>query len=463
MQLRQREAKRILFRRHRAQRRHRAGQAGRAAGEIRGKQRAVVGQGLRHAGWPPEAATRICNRRAGECRSKTALLFPPPWHRGRRRGLRRRRAAECGGRGLRQRAADRMKHELVDRAAIAETHFDLRRMDIDVYLRRIDFQRQHVGWEALAVQHVLIRRAHRMGEQLVAHEAAVHIKILGIATRLRSCRQTSESMQAHGARGFIQMQARRCELGAENLGAALGDLGDAPVIGGAAVVCQRKRHVRARQRDAPHDLGAVAEFGLLGLQELAPRRRIEVQVPHIDRSAECAGGGSRCVCGAAIELPCMRRIDGAGGQRQLRHGCDRGQRLAAKTECRDMLQVGQRCDLRGGVPRQRQRHLLGRDAASVVGDGDALDAALFEADENGRCAGIECVFEEFLDHCRRAFDDFASGDLRNQLVGQRLDRTRGLQGSIHARIIPPDCQTKPCMTTPQKRLESRLRMRTPGV
>jgi hypothetical protein len=76
------------------------------------------------------------------------------------------------------------------------------------------------------------------------------------------------------------------------------------------------------------------------------------------------------------------------------------------------------------VAGQRQRQLLWRNAASVVGDGDALDAALLQAHGDLGGAGIERVLQQFLDHGRRTFDHLASGNLRDQLIGQGLDGAR---------------------------------------
>ena len=51
--------------------------------------------------------------------------------------LRRRHRGLLGG-GRRQRALDRVAHELVDRAGVAEAHFGLLRMHVDVDAARID-------------------------------------------------------------------------------------------------------------------------------------------------------------------------------------------------------------------------------------------------------------------------------------------------------------------------------------
>ena len=52
-----------------------------------------------------------------------------------------------------------------------------------------------------------------------------------------------------------------------------------------AVVAQMEGHVETRQRQALDDFLKVIEFGLLGAQKLASRRRIEEQIAHLHRGA----------------------------------------------------------------------------------------------------------------------------------------------------------------------------------
>ena len=113
----------------------------------------------------------------------------------------------------------------------------------------------------------------------------------------------------------------------------------------------------------------------------------------------------------------VRRIGGARGQCQLRNRRDGRQRLAAKSQRQHAFEVGQRGDLGRGMARQRQRQFFRRDAAAVVADRDALDAALVEPDRDLGGAGVERVFQQLLDDRGRPFDHFAGGNLGNKLVG----------------------------------------------
>ena len=82
------------------------------------------------------------------------------------------------------------------------------------------------------------------------------------------------------------------------------------------------------------------------------------------------------------------------------------------------------------MPRQSECELVARDAAAIVTDDHTLDAAGFQAHFDARGAGVEAVFDQFLDDRRRALDDFAGGDLADQVVGQQSNR-RGGEGRCH--------------------------------
>ena len=84
-----------------------------------------------------------------------------------------------------QRGLHRAPHRLVHLAAVAEAHLDLGRVHVDVDARRVDLDVQHVDRLALAVQHVLVGAARRVGEHLVAHEAAVDVGELLVGARAR--------------------------------------------------------------------------------------------------------------------------------------------------------------------------------------------------------------------------------------------------------------------------------------
>ena len=72
---------------------------------------------------------------------------------------------------------------------------------------------------------------------------------------------------------------------------------------------------------------------------------------------------------------------------------------------------------------QGEAKLVGLDAAAIVDHCDAAHAAFLDAHINARGAGIDRVFQQFLDHRRGSLDHFACGDLTHQMVGQCGDHT----------------------------------------
>lgn len=193
MQLRERETERWAF----------AGMAVRAGGHGRGRVcRQVGGCGAVHAGAVGRGRAR--GRGKVEIAAARRLHRQPALVRARGRpglthaGGGRRGHRLCAGAGsvidvlrrtapglcraaLRERALEGVIDELVHRARFAEADLDLRRVHVDVDPRRVELKEQHVGRMAAAVQDVGVGFAHRVGEQLVAHEATIDEEILRVA------------------------------------------------------------------------------------------------------------------------------------------------------------------------------------------------------------------------------------------------------------------------------------------
>ena len=165
-----------------------------------------------------------------------------------------------------------------------------------------------------------------------------------------------------------------------------------------AVVLQRERHIRPRQRDALEGLFAPGELGALALQELAPCRGVEIQLAHLDAGAVRVRGRHGIALRAVhrFHLPGMRGLRRAAGQRELRHGGHAGQRLTAEAHAGDALQVIERRNLAGGMAHQRQWQLLRRDAATVVAYHQSLDAAAFQLHGNLGRARVQAVFQQLF-------------------------------------------------------------------
>ena len=78
-------------------------------------------------------------------------------------------------------------------------------------------------------------------------------------------------------------------------------------------------------------------------------------------------------------------------------------------------------DLGGRVREGAELQVHGRDARPVVGDLDAGEAAVFEAEGDLAGAGVEGVVEKLAHDRGGPVDHLAGGDLAGDLVAQPMD------------------------------------------
>src|SRR5882672_11195604 len=313
-----------------------------------------------------------------------------------------------------------MQHELVNAARVPKAHFGLRRMHVDVDAARIDLEEQQVTGLALAVQHLRVGFARGVRQHPVAHAAAVDEEVLCLGPRLRrSC--VSEYTQRAGLRLDRQ---RGVDEFAQERSHALAQGLTAQMPAGAAIVLERERDFGARQRNAPEELVAVAEFGGFAAQELAARRRVEVQVGyrHCGARRACRGLDLADMRALGADRRAMRRLPRAGDDRDSRDRGDGSERLAAKSHAADAFQVPEAADLARGVARERERQVVARYAGAVVVDLDALRAALVQRHGDAARVRVEAVLEQLLQHRRGPLDYLAGSDLAHQEIGQDADR-----------------------------------------
>ena len=165
------------------------------------------------------------------------------------------------GRGAGQRAAQRVEHELVDRLRVAEPHFALGRVHVDIDAPRIHLERQHVRRVAVVVQHVLIGLAQRVGKHFVAHETAVDEPVLRVARAAGGRRGADQAVKPDAARFRVDPDRRGAKVVAEHGVDALGGALRFQVPLGAPIVLQPERDIRPRQRDALERFVAMRVFG----------------------------------------------------------------------------------------------------------------------------------------------------------------------------------------------------------
>ncbi len=303
-----------------------------------------------------------------------------------------------------------------------ETHLVLGGMHVDVHLMRIDLQIQHVSGLLIVLQLILIGLTNGVIDQTIAHHAAVDVTILHFTQLARPGRirhPTADAQIAVLPVDVQRMLQKRRAADAAQTALVLAFFLRRPVLADQfAVVAEVDRHIEARQRDAPHHFIDMAEFGFLGAHELAARRGVVKQIQHFQRAADRVRGGfdrHRLLAPFGIGLPRFALVGGARRQSQTGYRTDAGQRFAAKAEADDRLQVVERADFTGGVPRQRQRQIVLADATTVVANADQLGAAAFDIDIDARRPGVQAVFHQLFDDRRGALNHLSGGDLVGEL------------------------------------------------
>ncbi len=167
----------------------------------------------------------------------------------------------------------------------------------------------------------------------------------------------------------------------------------------------------------------MPQLGTFGTQKLAPRRHVVEQLAHFHGGAGCLRLGYHFAQLAAFHLQ-GRAMFVTGPARSQRETADRGdgwQCFTSESQGGHRFKIIERSDLAGCVAGNRQRQLLRGNAATVIADADQADAALFQVDIDAQRAGIQCVLDQFLDHGRGTFNDFARGDLVDEGIGELAD------------------------------------------
>ena len=75
---------------------------------------------------------------------------------------------------------------------------------------------------------------------------------------------------------------------------------------------------------------------------------------------------------------------------------------------------------------QRQRHFIGGDAMTVIGNFNHAPTGFFDGDGDRFRTGIEGIFDQLLNHRCGSFDHFAGGDLGGKFGRENLNGHEGI-------------------------------------
>ncbi len=333
------------------------------------------------------------------------------------RGVRCRLAAVADG--LADRGDDRLAHF----GGLPETHLALGRMDVHVNLfRRQADEKQHHR-TALFVQR-RISLAQRIGDHRGRGRTLVDEDILLAAFVARHVRQARETSHLDPAAAQADRPQAGAELFAEKVAHTLFQRGARrQTVQLAPVGGQAQADLRTRQRLQGEDRPDVRLLGLVGAQELAPRRHVEKKVANLDRGAGRHTRLARLLQRAAQhgQLGAGLVSRPAGLEGEARDRGDRGQRLAAEPQRVDALDVVHVAQLAGGLALDAQQGVVAPHAAAVVADRDQLAPARRDRDVDAPRSRVDRVLDQLFDHRGRTLDHLARRDLVGHVRRQQPD------------------------------------------
>ena len=293
-------------------------------------------------------------------------------------------------------------------------------MHVHVHLGGGHREKETVKGLRLPVKHVLVRLAHGVRAGSVAHEATVDEEVLCVPLRLREGRKADEARQAHAGLFRVDRAVAALERPRHQSDDAFVLRFDGLNVERlAAVLVKDEAHRGVCQGDAMELRDDVRVLRRFGLHEFASGGRLVKEVAHLDaRALLRARRGDEFAFG---KLPGTIRPRRSALNRHRRDRVDRSERFAAKAERRNVLKVEEIADFARRVALERERELFLRDAATVVRDDDALQAAPVDAHFDIHGARVDGVFHEFFDDRRGALDHLARRNLTDELGGELPD------------------------------------------
>src|SRR5581483_6937472 len=193
-----------------------------------------------------------------------------------------------------------------------------------------------------------------------------------------------------------------------------------------ALIVEAKMNFGMRQGGVVHHVTNVAQLGRGRFQKFPPRGDVEEEIAHLYSCARRAASGDRSAGAAAVDGDAKTAVALAGARRylDLRDRADARQRLAAKSQGRDLPEIGFVFYLARGVALDGERQIVARDAFAVVAHADQRDAGALNPDGYLFRARIECILHELLDDGRGPLDHLAGSDARGPAGGQADDLHR---------------------------------------
>ena len=351
--------------------------------------------------------------------------------------------------------AYRLSDEPAHLGFLVKLHFAFRRMDVDVHGRGVELEKEAAHGVTAFHEGGVIALEQGEIQATVLDGPAVYEEVLVLARGPRHPGRADESPDAEfgfreaergilgrlaqlvGFRGFGQFDGEidgqqfliaavhRAQAFAQRRQAGFdvflrgygGQLPGEPAVPGK---CEGDLRVRQRgQREVMLDVGGL---GFFRAQELAARGQVEEELAHFDAGARGGPGGADFKDFAAVDDD-LRGLGRSGiafarGQGKPADAGDAREGFASEAHGGDGGEVLGALDFAGGVPLEAEQGVVAAHAQAIVRHADEAASAGLDFDGEAARAGVEGIFDEFLDDAGRTLDHFARGDLVGHVLGE---------------------------------------------
>ena len=187
------------------------------------------------------------------------------------------------------------------------------------------------------------------------------------------------------------------------------------------VLDDAQRDLRMREGKAFHGGNQRGGLHVVALHEFHARRRIIKQVADDDGCPVRTTGAFTLGDNARLQMKARseRAVCGFGQQINARDGGNRRQRLTAKAEGVNGLQIGSLAELTGGMAQESGLGIAWLHAAAVIGHAQKAHAAVLQFYGNIFRSGVHGVFYQLLGGAGRTLHDLTGGDQVGN-VGRKL-------------------------------------------
>ena len=313
------------------------------------------------------------------------------------------------------RMLDHRKQHAVYKLLVVEADFGLGGMDVDVDGFGLYRQPQEIGRIVLFRHQLLIGRFDGVTKPDMFDIACIDKQILFAAVFGRVFGRADEAVYVDVARGLMHAHEPLLERPPHKLHDALTERTRLQMVNRLFIARELPFDFGMRHGHAHEFFLDIAVFHLVGLEELPPRRRIEIDVLDADLRAVGTGAGLRRRPLLALHAHRIARfvVGTFGFEFHAGHGRDGRQSLPAEAHRLERIEVVGLTDFGRGVPQEAFFGILGRHPAAVVNNLYKRFAGVAHQQMDIVRPRVHGVFKQLLDRRGRPVDDLA----RRNLVG----------------------------------------------